>query len=119
MATAPAPRESSSSDVARELITRFGASPEVKRIAEQCVRFLEMAEQARAQVVSDGAVVVTKKGIFVHPMVETERRMRSSFLTAVRLLETPRRSREGRPTNTEALESQSRTVRYLKHGRSA
>ena len=106
-------------EVVRELVARFGAAPEVKRIAEQAGRLLELAEQARVQVEADGLVVVTAKGTFAHPMVDTERRMRTGFLVAIRLLETPRRAREGRPTNSERLVAASRTMRYLRHGKPA
>jgi hypothetical protein len=90
-------------EVVRELVRRFGTAPEVKRIAQQAGRFLEVAEQARALVAADGLVVVTDKGTFRHPAVEVERSMRAGYLQAIRILESPRRSKVGKPPMGEAL----------------
>jgi hypothetical protein len=90
-------------EVVRELVRRFGTSPETKRIAQQAGRLLKVAEQARALVATDGLVVRTDKGTFRHPAVEVERSMRASYLTAVRILESPRRGKVGKPPMGEAL----------------
>jgi hypothetical protein len=89
--------------VRRELVAQFGSAPQVKRIAEQAARFLELADQARAVVAREGLVIETAKGTFRHPAIEVERTMRVSYLQAVRLLESPRRGKVGRPPMGEGL----------------
>jgi hypothetical protein len=91
------------SRVERELVAQFGSTPQVQRIAEQAARFLELADQARAQVAEEGLVIDTAKGRFRHPALEIERTMRLAYLAAVRLLESPRRGKVGHPAMGEAL----------------
>jgi hypothetical protein len=89
--------------IARELITQFGATSAVQRIAEQAGRFLELAEAAREEVARDGVTLRVKSGRFRHPAVEIERTMRLAYLQVVRQLEAPRRSKVGKPPMGEAL----------------
>jgi hypothetical protein len=89
--------------VEAELVGQFGTTPQVRRVAAQAARFLEVAEQARDLVATEGLVLDTKQGRFRHPALEIERTMRLAYLAAVRLLESPRRGKVGHPAMGEAL----------------